>query len=109
MLPVEKNLHKLQSICRAVNILIWKVPLGGFEDRNEFAEYIVAELADKGILIRWNREKEQFYPERRQKREREAKKREWAQRVQQYYNPILFTVHWGWKAHAADQVETLGL
>jgi len=57
-----KDRKQLCAICRALNVLIWKVP-GMPDARNvhDSAEWWAGELLDKDMKITWSREREQFY------------------------------------------------
>jgi hypothetical protein len=62
--------NEKQCVCKALNKLFWKLPrerigtdhLHSRSTLKESAEYIVAELADADIIIRWNNDKEMFEP-----------------------------------------------
>ena len=51
----------MELLVRVLNVLIWKLPWGGRGCATDMAEYIVAELADKDIVVQWNGETEEFY------------------------------------------------
>lgn len=53
---------QLRAICRALNVLIWKVPgMRGARDVHDSAEWWAGELLDKGMKIKWSRKREQFH------------------------------------------------
>lgn len=62
MFRAIKNKSQLRAICRALNVLIWKVP-GMRDARNvhDTAEWWAGELLDKDMKIKWSRKREQFH------------------------------------------------
>ena len=62
--PITKK-KQLKAICAALNKIFWKVPgIDCYEtnpvthyDNDDSAEYWVAELYDRGIIIKWNKKK----------------------------------------------------
>jgi len=57
----------LKAICRALNIIFWKVPsvTGSAPHTNKDGQWWAAELQDKGIKIEWDEESEEFIPSAR--------------------------------------------
>jgi hypothetical protein len=62
------------QLTRALNILVWKRGWIKPYAAKPAAEYIVAELADKGIFVKWNDAEEQFEPSSRRSYYRQARK-----------------------------------
>ncbi len=55
------ELSKIEFACQVLNIMFYKVPRVVEKD-DENGEWWVAELRDKNILIKWNKEKGEFEP-----------------------------------------------
>ena len=57
-----KDKKQLRAICRALNVLISKVPgMREARDVHDSAEWWAGELLDKGMKIKWSRKREQFH------------------------------------------------
>ena len=57
-----KDPKQLRAICKALNVLIWKVPsMPGSRNGHDDAEWWAGELLDKGMKVKWSREREQFH------------------------------------------------
>ena len=57
-----RDTKQLRAICRALNVLIWKVPgMGDSRNVHDSAEWWEGELRDKDIDIKWSRKRELFH------------------------------------------------
>ena len=57
-----KDTRQLRAICRALNVLIWKVPgMPDARNAHDSAEWWAGELLDKDMKIKWSRKREPFH------------------------------------------------
>lgn len=58
--PIKSNGER-RAICAALNKLIWKLPAGEHKTIDAFAGFILRELADRDITIKWDAKNERFH------------------------------------------------